>query len=106
MFSPQTIVGTSNNANGGAGGPPVGAVHSGNFSPVVPVGGGSVFGNDPEHLKGTKTKTKKESKTKAHVVIRSPAKHVVQKANVRCGTGGKSSRRNIPFVTSVERNSS
>ncbi len=82
IFAPQTIVGTANNANGGAGGPPVGAVHSGNFSPVVPVGGGSVFGNDPKHLKGTKTKTKKESKTKAHVVITSPAMHVVQKANV------------------------
>ena len=73
IFAPQTIVGTASNANGGAGGPPVGAVHSGNFSPIVPVGGGSVFGNDPKHLKGTKVKTtKKETKQVIKV------KHVVK----------------------------
>src|SRR5208282_2692690 len=57
IFAPQTIVGTANAANGGVGGPPVGAVHSGDFSPVVPVGGGSVFGADPKHLRGTRTAT-------------------------------------------------
>ena len=35
IFAPQTIVGTANNANGGVGGPPVGAVHSGDFTPIV-----------------------------------------------------------------------
>ena len=49
----QTIVGTANAANGGNGGPPIGAVHSGDFVPAVPRGGGSVFGGDPKHLAGT-----------------------------------------------------
>ena len=31
----------------------IGAVHSGVFVPVVPRGGGSIFGADPKHLKGT-----------------------------------------------------
>jgi hypothetical protein len=44
VFAPQTIVGTASAANGGVGGPPVGAVHSGVFSPVVPRGGSPVFG--------------------------------------------------------------
>jgi len=85
IFAPQTIVGTANKANGGAGGAPVGAVHSGNFSPVVPVGGGSVFGNDPKHLRGTKTKKAETSanhklaKTKAHVVVKTVAHHAAQK---------------------------
>ncbi len=70
---PQTIIGTASNANGGVGGPPVGAVHSGNFLPIVPVGGGSVFGSDPKHLKGTKIKeAKKETKQVVKV------KHVVK----------------------------
>ena len=56
VFAPQTIVGTASNSNGGVGGPPVGAVHSGHFTPAVPSGGGSVFGNDPKHLKGTPVK--------------------------------------------------
>ena len=43
IFAPQTIVGTANPSNGGVGGAPVGAVHSGDFTPVVPIGGGSVF---------------------------------------------------------------
>ena len=44
VFAPQTIVGTSSAANGGVGGPPVGFVHSGVFSPAVPRGGSPVFG--------------------------------------------------------------
>ena len=47
VFAPQTIVGTASAANGGVGGRPVGAVHSGVFSPVVPRGGGPVFGATP-----------------------------------------------------------
>ncbi len=73
IFVPQTIIGTANNANGGAGETPVGAVHSGSFLPIVPVGGGSVFGSDPKHLKGTKIKeAKKETKQAINV------KHVVK----------------------------
>ena len=60
-------------ANGGAGGPPVGAVHSGQHTPVVPVGGGSVFGSDPKHLKGTKSKAVKP-------VAKTLAKHKAIKA--------------------------
>jgi hypothetical protein len=44
VFAPQTIVGTSSAANGGAGGSPVGFVHSGVFSPAIPRGGSPVFG--------------------------------------------------------------
>ena len=73
IFVPQTIIGTANNANGGHGGPPIGAVHSDHFLPIVPVGGGSVFGSDPKHLKGTKTKTAKRE-TKQVVKV----KHVVK----------------------------
>ena len=53
IFAPQTIVGTASAANGGNGGPPIGAVHSGDFVTAVPRGGGSVFGADPKHLRGT-----------------------------------------------------
>ena len=53
IFAPQTIVGTANAANGGNGGAPIGAVHSGDFVTAVPRGGGSVFGGDPKHLAGT-----------------------------------------------------
>jgi hypothetical protein len=55
IFLPQTILGTSSPTNGGNGGAPVGAPHSGNFLPVLPRGGGSMFGNDPKHLHGTVT---------------------------------------------------
>jgi hypothetical protein len=88
IFAPQTEVGTANNANGGVGGPPVGAVHSGDFSPIVPIGGGSVFGNDPKHLKGTRTKkadtstNHKLAKTKAHVVVKTVANQAVKKTSV------------------------
>ncbi len=44
VFAAQSIVGTSSAANGGVGGPPVGFVHSGVFSPAVPRGGSPVFG--------------------------------------------------------------
>jgi large repetitive protein len=47
VFAPQTIVGTASAANGGVGGPPVGAVHSGVFTPVVPRGGSPVFNTTP-----------------------------------------------------------
>ena len=90
IFLPQTIIGTANNANGGAGGAPVGAVHSGDFSPVVPVGGGSVFGTDPKHLKGTNVKTAKKTIKQAikvkHVVkvkaATKPVGHVNAKASL------------------------
>ena len=51
VFAPQTIVGTASAANGGAGGPPVGAVHSGVFLPVVPRGGNPVFAARPAATK-------------------------------------------------------
>jgi hypothetical protein len=38
IFAPQTVVGTASPSNGGQGGPPVGAPHSGHFTPVVPRG--------------------------------------------------------------------
>ena len=47
VFAPQTIVGTASAANGGVGGKPVGAVHSGVFSPVVPRDGSPVFKATP-----------------------------------------------------------
>lgn len=42
IFPPQTIVGTASNANGGIGGPTVGAVHGGHSTLVVPHGGNAV----------------------------------------------------------------
>jgi hypothetical protein len=38
VFAPQTVVGTASPANNGQGGLPVGAPHSGVFTPVVPRG--------------------------------------------------------------------
>jgi hypothetical protein len=38
IFAPQTIEGTASKGNGGIGGPPIGKVHSGVFSPVIPHG--------------------------------------------------------------------
>jgi hypothetical protein len=68
IFAPQTILGTANPDNGGVGGPPVGAVHSGNFTPVVPIGGGPVFG-DPVY--GRHHGHKKTTKAaKSHVVVK------------------------------------
>ena len=46
---------------GAVGGPRVGAVHSGVFSPVVPVGGAPVFTTDSTQLKGTRTATAKKA---------------------------------------------
>jgi hypothetical protein len=43
VFSPQSIVGTANNANGGVGGLPVGAIHSGIWVPLDPRGGAPIF---------------------------------------------------------------
>jgi large repetitive protein len=43
IFSPQTLVGTASAANGGVGGPRIGAVHSGDFTPIIPRGGTPVF---------------------------------------------------------------
>ncbi len=55
IFAPQTIVGTASAANGGVGGPPIGKVHSGVFSRVIPRGGSPVFFTPPvataRHLK-------------------------------------------------------
>jgi large repetitive protein len=68
IFAPQTIIGTASAANGGVGGPPIGAVHSGVFSPVVPVGGAPVFGTDPTHLTGTHAATTKKAETRTKLV--------------------------------------
>ena len=70
IFLPQTIVGTANGANGGVGGRPVGAVHSGHFLPIVPRGGGSVFGSDRKHLPGTQTKAVKKTKASATIKVK------------------------------------
>ena len=43
IFAPQTVVGTANPANGGVGGAPVGPVHSGLFTIVVPRGSAPIF---------------------------------------------------------------
>jgi uncharacterized repeat protein (TIGR01451 family) len=43
VFAPQSVLGTSSAANGGAGGTPVGAIHSGVFVPAVPRGGSPIF---------------------------------------------------------------
>jgi hypothetical protein len=67
IFAPQTVLGTASPANGGNGGPPVGAVHSGNFVTVVPRGGGSVFGSDPKHLSGT---AKAHHSVKGHSLVK------------------------------------
>jgi hypothetical protein len=69
IFAPQTILGTASPGNGGAGGPPVGAVHSGNWTPVVPVGGGSVFG-DPVYSKNHAVKKTKKETAKSHIVVK------------------------------------
>ena len=69
VFAPQTIVGTASAANGGVGGPPVGAVHSGVFSQAVPRGGDPVFG-DPVYSKRHKVKI---DRVKHHEVARKRA---------------------------------
>ena len=51
IFAPQTIVGTASNANGGVGGPPVGAVHSGDFTPVTPRGSSPALAKRREAVK-------------------------------------------------------
>ncbi len=78
IFVPQTIIGTANNANGGAGRAPVGAVHSGHFLPIVPVGGGSVFGSDRKHLKGTKLKDARREARQVIKTARKEAEHVIE----------------------------
>jgi hypothetical protein len=67
IFSPQTIVGTASAANGGVGGPPIGAVHSGDFVPVVPVGGSPVFSTDPPQHNGTRATVTKKAVTRSHL---------------------------------------
>jgi hypothetical protein len=51
IVAPQTVVGPAAPFNGGVGGPPVGAVHSGVFTHVVPRGSGSVFAAAQAKLK-------------------------------------------------------
>ncbi|HEX3446848.1 MAG TPA: Ig-like domain-containing protein, partial [Isosphaeraceae bacterium] len=82
IFAPQTIVGTASAANGGVGGPRVGAVHSGNFTRVVPVGGGPVFGTAPTQVSGTRTAhTKKAvSRSKLATYAVAPKSHAVKTA--------------------------
>ena len=88
IFVPQTIIGTASNANGGHGGPPIGAVHSGHFLPIVPVGGGSVFGTERIHLPGTRVKaakkeTKQVIKVKHVVKVKAASKPVVGHVNAK-----------------------
>jgi hypothetical protein len=64
IFSPQTIVGTASNANGGVGGPPVGAVHSGNFTRVIP------RGSRPALAKRAALEAKLRAAAKARTVAR------------------------------------
>jgi hypothetical protein len=80
IFAPQTIVGTASAANGGVGGAPVGAVHSGVFTPVIPVGGGSVFGSDPKHLKGSRAQ-KTHTTVKVHGVVHQAEAKVSQSSH-------------------------
>ena len=51
IFAPQTIVGTANKANGGVGGDPVGAVHSGHLTPIVRRVGSAVAGLDHQEIR-------------------------------------------------------
>jgi hypothetical protein len=89
IFAPQTIIGTANAGNGGAGGLPVGAVHSGVWTPAVPVGGGSVFGGDPINLHNHQhhaAKGHKAAKAKTHVVVQ--GHHAAAQAKHKLVTSG------------------
>src|SRR6202035_3227099 len=51
VFAPQTVVGTASPANNGVGGLPVGAVHSGHFTQVVPRGASGLFAAARERVR-------------------------------------------------------
>jgi Bacterial Ig-like domain len=103
IFAPQTIIGTANNANGGAGGPPVGAVHSGIHTPVVPVGGGSVFGSDRKHLKGTRIKTDRKEAKQVIKTDRKEAKQVIKTDRKEAKQVIKTDRKEAKQVIKTDR---
>ena len=70
IFSPQTIVGTASAANGGVGGPRIGAVHSGHFTPVIPRGGSPVF-----DANRSASKSQKVDKLHKAAKLREAARH-------------------------------
>jgi hypothetical protein len=76
VFAPQTILGTANGANGGAGGAPVGAIHSGSFVPAVPVGGAPIFSTSTSPVTSADPPAPvKHAKHKGQVHVK--AKHVI-----------------------------
>ena len=71
IFAPQTLMGTASNANGGQGGPRIGAVHSGDFTPVIPRGASPVFDADR-----SAAKSRKSVKLQTRIKLREAAHHV------------------------------
>jgi hypothetical protein len=70
VFAPQTIIGTSNGANRGVGGLPVGPVHSGMFVTTVPRGGSPLFSTTTSPVTGDPPAGGKHSKSTHHMVIK------------------------------------
>ncbi len=75
VFSPQTIIGTSNAQNGGVGGLPVAPIHSGIWVPVVPVGGSPIFSTSTSPSNGADPPATRHTTRKARGQIVVQTKH-------------------------------
>ncbi len=69
IFAPQTIVGTAFAGDGGIGGPPVAAVHSGIHVPAVPRGGSPIFSTTTSATNGGDPPAVIKGRTHTHLVV-------------------------------------
>ncbi len=91
---PRRSWGLPSAANGGVGGPPVGAVHSGVFSPVVPRGGSPTFGTTPAAVQRRLAALKVRVGSKAHDVGTAVSAHGVGRQLKTRGLGNEVKTRN------------
>ncbi len=72
IFAPQTVVGTAFASNGGNGGPPIAAVHSGVWVPIVPRGGSPIFSTivGPSNSSQLSTTGHSTPRVQAHATVK------------------------------------
>jgi Bacterial Ig-like domain len=89
IFAPQTVIGTASAANGGAG-----SSQDGDWTPVVPRGGGSIFGADPTNLHN-------QHAAKARKTARTAEAHQAAKPSSRVVVQGQSMAKEPKLVTGI-----
>jgi hypothetical protein len=70
VFAPQTILGTASGANGGVGGAPVGAIHSGISVPQNPRGASPIFSTSTSPVTGDPPPVTKHHRHTGHSTVK------------------------------------